>query len=118
MRPPHPTRLRAIDAELARLKKSNTDQIVIAGERLLSIGQVWNGMTADERREACRILFGSIRMNPREKKLWPDPSGEFAEAFEQRRRLCMHGTPGRGRTRIAHTSPNLFAPEELILEAS
>jgi DNA invertase Pin-like site-specific DNA recombinase len=90
--------LRTIDAELARTTKPNPGQIVLAGERLVSIGQVWKGMTTDERRDACRILFRSIHMNPREKRLWLDPWPEFAEVFEQRRRLCMHGTPGRTRT--------------------
>ena len=90
--------LRTIDTELARTTKSNPGQIVIAGERLVSIGQVWKGMTTDERREACRILFRSVHMNPREKRLWLDPWPEFTEVFEQRRQLCMHGTPGRTRT--------------------
>jgi DNA invertase Pin-like site-specific DNA recombinase len=90
--------LAAIEAELLQLAEQRPDQIVIAGARLLSIGQVWEGMTMEEKREACRILFRSVQMNPREKRLWLDPWPEFTELFEYRRRLCMHGTPGRTRT--------------------
>lgn len=54
----------------------------------------------------------------REKRLWLDPWPAFEGLFAHRRERCGHGTPGRGRTRLAHTSTNLFAPEELILKAS
>lgn len=58
----------AIEAQLARLPVRPTS-VVFAGERLLSIGQVWDGMITAERREACRILFEEIRINTREKRL-------------------------------------------------
>lgn len=58
----------AIGAQLARLPVRPTS-LVFAGERLLSIGQVWDGMTTPERREACRVLFEEVRMNTREKRL-------------------------------------------------
>jgi hypothetical protein len=90
--------LAAIEAELLQLTEQRPDAIVIAGDRLVSIGQVWEGMTVEERREACRILFRSVHMNPREKRLWLDPWPEFVPLFEIRRGLCMHGTPGRTRT--------------------
>ena len=90
--------LAAIETELHQLKDQPPDAILVAGERLVSIGQVWDGMTTEEKREACRALFRSVQMNPREKRLWLDPWPEFTEVFEYRRRLCMHGTPGRTRT--------------------
>ncbi len=90
--------VRALDEQLRRLPPDNPTAVVLAGERLASIGQVWVGMTTDERREAIRILFRSVKMNTREKKLWLDPWPEFAPLFEIRRDLCVHGTPGRTRT--------------------
>ncbi len=87
----------AIEAQLARLPVRPTS-LVFAGERLLSIGQVWDGMTMPERREACRVLFEEIRMNTREKRLWLRPWPEFQALFDNRRELCRYGTPDRTRT--------------------
>ena len=87
----------AIEAQLARLPVRPTS-VVFAGERLLSIGQVWDGMTTPERREACRILFEEIRMNTREKQLFLKPWPEFQALFDKRRELCRYGTPDRTRT--------------------
>ena len=87
----------AIQAQMARLPVQPTS-LVFAGERLLSIGQVWDGMTTPERREACRIIFQEIRMNTREKRLWLRPWPEFQALFDHRRELCRNGTPDRTRT--------------------
>jgi len=107
----------AIQAQLARLPIRPTS-LVFAGERLLSIGQVWDGMTTPERREACRILFEEIRMNTREKRLWFRPWPEFQSLFDHRRELCRNGTPDRTRTHITYIDSRWFAPAELILRAS
>lgn len=87
----------AIQGQLARLPVRPTS-LVFAGARLLSIGQVWDGMTTAERREACRIVFQEVRMNTREKRIWLKPWPEFQSLFDKRRELCRYGTPDRTRT--------------------
>jgi site-specific DNA recombinase len=55
----------AIEARLARLPVRPTT-LVFAGERLLSIGQVWDGMTTAERREASRSVSHLVPGGPDE----------------------------------------------------
>ncbi len=80
--------LQAIDDRLARLPVGSPDVVRFAGERLTSIGQVWNGMTMEERREACRILFQWVRIDTRGKRLWVRPWPEFEPLFVIRRDMC------------------------------
>ncbi len=89
---------KTLDEQLGRLPPDNPTAVVFAGGRLISIGQIWSGMTTDERRETLRILFQSVKMNTRDKRLWLEPWPEFAPLFAMRRDYCVHGTPGRTRT--------------------
>lgn len=83
--------LQAIDDRFARLPTGSPDIIQFAGERLASIGQVWDGMTMEERREACRILFKWVRMDTRGKRLWVRPWPDFEPLFVMRRDTCRGG---------------------------
>ncbi|MGH7623413.1 MAG: hypothetical protein ACREMU_13805, partial [Gemmatimonadaceae bacterium] len=69
--------LARIDAELKRLPVPITGSLAVAGQRLASVGQLWHGMTMDERREASRILFEKVAMNPKQKELRLKPWPEF-----------------------------------------
>ena len=80
--------LQAIDDRLVRLPVGSPDILRFAGERLTSIGQAWDGMTMEERREACRILFQRVRMDTRGKRLWVYPWPEFEPLFVMRRNTC------------------------------
>jgi hypothetical protein len=91
-------RSREVNAALEHLGPDQAPAILLAKQRLASIGQIWMGMTNAERRDACRLLFRKVRINTREKRLWLDPWPEFAPLFEIRRDLCVLGTPGRTRT--------------------
>lgn len=91
-------RLRPLEDQLARLPTELPATLQVAAERLVKLEQVWRGMTAEEKRGLCRILFSSIRMDTRGKRLWLEPWPEFAGLFDHRRDYCRHGTPGRTRT--------------------
>ena len=82
--------LQAIDDRLARLPVGSPDAVRFAGERLTSIGQVWDGMTMAERREACRILFNRVRIDTGRKRLWVRPWPEFEPLFVMRRDMCRN----------------------------
>ena len=91
-------RIANLNEELARLPVDQPNAVVFAGQRLRSIGQVWSGMTIGERREACQILFESVKMDTATKQLWLQLWPEFQPLFDNRRELCRLGTPGRTRT--------------------
>jgi hypothetical protein len=83
--------LQAIHNRFARLPVGSPDIIHSAGERLASIGQVWDGRTMEERREACRILFQWVRMDTRGKRLWVRPWPDFGPLFVMQRDTCRGG---------------------------
>ena len=80
--------VQTVDDRLARLPPASPDAIRFAGKRLSSIGQLWGGMTMEEKREACRILFEKVRVDTRRKRLWVRPWPEFQPLFEMRRDMC------------------------------
>ncbi len=88
----------AIDERIAHLPVPITRSLAFAGEKLNSIGQVWDVMTPGEKREACRILFEKVAMEVRQHESRLKPWPEFEALFVHRRELCGHGTPGRTRT--------------------
>ncbi len=90
--------LRAIEDRLAKLRPTRRPAVSLAQERLASIGQLWDGMTAEERREACRILFEAVSLDTARRRLWVRPWPEFEPLFTLRRTLCESGTPDRTRT--------------------
>jgi hypothetical protein len=90
--------VRAIDEQIARLPVLLPQTLPASAEKLVSIGQVWDGMTVSEQREAVRIIFEGIALNTREKWMCLRPAPEFEGLLAHRRELCGHGTPGRTRT--------------------
>ena len=89
---------RSIDEQLARLPVMLPQTLSTSAERLTSIGQIWDGMTLPERREAMRIIFEGVALNTREKAVCLRPAAEFHGLFVHRRESCGLGTPGRTRT--------------------
>jgi len=92
--------------------------LAVAGLKLQSIGQLWDGMTIGERWDAMRILFEQVALDTKARKIWLEPWLEFQALFAHRREWCGLGTPGRSRTRVTHTNPRLFATEELIIASA
>ena len=90
--------VQAIDDQLARMPVALPQTLAVAGLKLQSIGQLWEGMTVRERREAMRILFEQVALDTKAKKMWLQPWPEFVGLFAHRRDLCGLGTPGRTRT--------------------
>ncbi len=91
-------RLADVDQQIDVLPAATPETVVFARKKLESIGQVWVGMTVNEKREACRILFEGIKMNTRQKQMRFRPWPEFQKLFEMRAEFCRLGTPGRTRT--------------------
>ena len=102
--------VQVIDDRLTRLPVGSPDAIRFAGERLMSIGQVWDGMTMVEQREACRILFERVRLDTRRKRLWVRPWPEFQPLFVMRRDMC-EGPVCVGMVPPAGLEPTHPAPE-------
>ena len=102
--------LQVIDDRLTRLPVGSPDAIRFAGERLASIGQVWDGMTTEEQREACRILFERVRLDTGRKRLWVRPWPEFQPLFVMRRDICRRPVDV-GMVPPAGLEPTLPAPE-------
>lgn len=90
--------IEAINDQLSRMPAVVPAALRVSKERLVSMHQVWRGMTNDEKREACRILFERVRMDTLGKQLWLHPWPEFQPLFANRREWCRPGTPGRTRT--------------------
>ena len=75
----------AIDGRLAGMPSGLPGGVVFGMERLKSVGRVWAGMTEDERREGVRLLFESVVMDTRAKRMWLKPWAEVEEVFRLRR---------------------------------
>jgi DNA invertase Pin-like site-specific DNA recombinase len=89
--------LRAIDDRLAALREVSPS-LAQSQRRLTGIGELWDGMTLAERREACRTLFAEVRVDTVRREVWVTPWPEFAALFALRRAMCVPGTPDRTRT--------------------
>ncbi len=89
-------RIVAIDDRLARIPGPFTGSVLFAGEKLRSLGQLWECMTTDERRDACRTLFEAIVIDTREKQLYFRPWPEFEPLFKARATYVgsLLGPPG------------------------
>lgn len=86
------------EEQIARLPVMLPQTLSASAAKLTSIGQIWEGMTMPERREAVRVLFEEVGMDARRKELRLKPWPEFEGLFSHRRELCGRGTPGRTRT--------------------
>ena len=85
-------------------------------ERLRSVGEVWEGMTHEERREGCRLLFQSVQMDTRGKRLWLEPWPELDGLFAARRRYVFAWHPRQDsgvRSLQQNPRPWLYLPSEL-----
>ena len=101
---------RQLTDRLARLPCGSPDVIRFAGERLASLGQLWDGMTMAEKREACRILFEEVRMDTGRKQLRLRPWPEFEPLFAMRREMLMQANDV-GMVPPAGLEPTHPAPE-------
>lgn len=64
---------RAVDERLARMPAALPGGILFAGERLKSVAELWDGMTHEEQREACGLLFERVALDTRVKQLLVKP---------------------------------------------
>lgn len=86
----------ALDARLASLPAALSGGVLFGLERLRSVGEVWDGMTVEERREGARLLFERVEMDTRGRRVWVKPWGELEELFRDRRAWCVGSAPPAG----------------------
>ena len=60
---------------------------------LRSVGQVWAGMTVEERREGARLLFERVELDTRGRRLWVKPWAEVEGVFRDRREWIVSSAP-------------------------
>lgn len=109
-----------IDGRLLRLPAPMPGGVVFAGARLAELGQVWAGMTVEERRDACRALLEGVEVDTEARRLWVRPWGEVDALFRHRREWCSRRqgrliTPERTRSGIANPVPWLYESVELVV---
>lgn len=92
------SRVAGIDARLGALGGggATVEGVVFAGEKLESMGQLWDVFSDEARREACRLLFSGVLVDAKAREVWVKPWEEFAPYFEARRELVgrLVGPPG------------------------
>lgn len=84
-------RLRTIEAHLAALPPDIT-AAVVAGQKLRSFAELWDGATPGWRQETCRILFTEIQLDAdRPSDALLAPHDDFLALFESRREFLVGG---------------------------
>lgn len=83
----------AIDARLAQLPAALPGGVLFALERLVSVGQVWDGMTHEERRQGVRLLLEEVQVDVRSKRLWLKPWEEVEDVMRLRREFVLAMRP-------------------------
>lgn len=107
----------AIDERLVSLPAALSGGVLFGLERLRSVGQVWAGMTVEERREGARLLFERVELDTRGRRLWVKPWAEVEGVFRDRREWIVSSAPPAGAERHRPTNPRpwLFMPHELVV---
>lgn len=94
-----------IARELAQLPPANVERVRFRGERLVSMGQVWDVATDGQRRELAREVLATVEFELRSRELWLRPQEEYEPLFAARRRWVYY----------AREDSNLVSPHGLYL---
>ena len=87
-------RFAVIDNQLSRLPSPIPGGVVFAGEQLSTFGDLWELLTTDERRDACRTVFERVAVDTRCHEVFFKPWPEFDPYLKARRVVCLVGPPG------------------------
>lgn len=107
-------RVGEIDGALSALGSPEPMAVEFAGEKLATVGQLWEWASVEEQREACRILFEGVLLDTRHQRMWLKPWAEFRAYFSARRDevVSLVGPPGGELTQL--TTRGLYLASELV----